>query len=374
MAEGSDDKDSRTLEASAHKLRQAREKGQVPISREIGQLVSNLMMIAGLVFVINRDVAGAALALSDLFEAPILMAIGEGSAGMGDLLRFAMLCVLPSAVMVAKILLLFLVGGVISGLLQGPFVVASERIKIKGNKISPMSGIKRLLGKENLVEFLKNLVKLSLLCSLTIYLVWGRLWEMLPGALTLPDRAVAILADDALMLLFWVALVMVPVALFDLFWKRHRHAVDQRMSLKDMRDEHRSQEGDPMLKQKRMQIARARLRRPLAQSVPEAALILTNPTHYAVALRYTRGVDVAPVCVAKGTDIVAAKIREIGHAHDIPVLENRALARALYASVEIDEMIPEEHWPLVADLIGYVISLKNNVHRPAPLDTVLRDD
>lgn len=369
-----DDQDSRTLEASAHKLQQARNKGEVPISREIGQLLANLAMIAALMLVLRRDIGPAAAAMSDLFLAPHLFQIGQGSAGISDLIGFAGHALLPALYLLIKVLALFLLAGLISGLLQGPFVLTAERIQPKLSKLSPLAGLKRLFGKDNLIEFSKNLLKLVLVGSLAIYFVWERLAEMLPGALALPEATALIIGQDALVILFAFTLFAVPIALFDLFWKRHRHAVKQRMSHKEQRDEHRMQEGDPLLKQRRMQIARSRLQRPLAQSVPEAALILTNPTHYAVALRYTRGVDAVPVCVAKGTDQVAARIRALAQEHDIPILENRALARALFASVEIDEPIPEEHWPLVADLVGYVIALKGKIHRAAPPDTMLRDE
>lgn len=374
MAEEQDDKDSRTLEASETKLRRAREKGQVPISREIGQLLASLAMIGVVMLVLWRDTAPAALALGDLFLAPQMPEAGEGVAGIGDLGQMVQDSLMPATVLLAKILAIFFVAGLAAGALQGPFVLTSERIRPKPDKLSPIAGLKRIFGKDNLVEFTKNLAKLALIGSVAIYFVWERLAEMLPGGLALPGATTQIIGQDALVILVAFTVFAIPIGILDLFWKRFSFAANQRMSHKEQRDEYRQQEGDPMLKQRRQQIARSRIRRPLTVSVPEAVLILTNPTHYAVALRYTRGVDLAPVCVAKGTDEVAARIREIAAEHEIPILENRALARSLFASVEVDEAIPEEHWPLVADLVGYVISLKSRIHRPAPPDTMLRQD
>ncbi|MGK7757029.1 EscU/YscU/HrcU family type III secretion system export apparatus switch protein [Marinovum sp. B10] len=175
------------------------------------------------------------------------------------------------------------------------------------------------------------------------------------------------------MLLYTLALVAV-IAAADIMWKRFDHRRKQRMSMKEVRDEHKETEGDPLIRAKRMGLRRERARQRLASAVPRATVILTNPTHYAVALKYESGKDLAPVCLAKGTDLIAARIRSLATEAEIPIVENRPLARALHDVAEIDREIPVEHWEAVAAIIGYVMDLKSDKHRAPPAGSQLRQD
>ena len=168
------------------------------------------------------------------------------------------------------------------------------------------------------------------------------------------------------------AILLVPIAIADIMWRRFDWRKRQRMSQKDLQDEIKESEGSPEIRSKR-----ARRRRELSQQrtiavVPIADVILTNPTHYSVALKYDPASDMAPVCIAKGADLVALRIREIGFEHDIPIIENKPLARLLYDTVEIDQVVPVEHWEIVAEIISFVFDLKNNKPRKAPEGSVLR--
>jgi flagellar biosynthetic protein FlhB len=196
----------------------------------------------------------------------------------------------------------------------------------------------------------------------------------MPGTVVFPEQIMPMLQTQVILTLSWVCGLMIPIVIADYMWKRHSYNKKQKMSMKELKDEHKDSEGDPQVKGKRQQIRRERAQQAIAMSVPKATLILTNPTHYSVALRYERGVDMAPTCVAKGTDLMAARIRKIAHEHEIPVIESRALARALYATVEVDQVIPEAHWPAVAELVGFVMDLKNNVKRKLPVEASLRKD
>lgn len=371
---GEEDKDSKTHEASEQKIRKAREKGDVPISKEVGHVLAlvSFSFVAALIF--GRALPGLADALGQLFLAPQLDVIGDGMDGVSDLLMLMGAPLIQAGKFFALCLSVMAAGALVAAMLQGPFVVSTERIMPKWNKLSPLKGIKKIFGKDNLVEFGKNLVKLCLIVILSLWIVWGRLDGMLPGGQALPESIPGLLRHDALRILMAICLITIPIAVFDNIWKRMSFAKKQRMSQKELKDEHKQSEGDPMVKAKRMQLARRRIARPIRQAVPEATIIITNPTHFAVALRYVRGVDIAPVCVAKGTDLAAARIRAIAHEHEIPVMENRPLARALFAGAELDQPIPEEHWPLVADLIGYIMALRQRIRRPLPPDTVMRED
>jgi flagellar biosynthetic protein FlhB len=144
------------------------------------------------------------------------------------------------------------------------------------------------------------------------------------------------------------------------------------MTMQEVRDEHKDSEGDPQIRAKREGLRRARAKRRLAAAVPRATVVLTNPTHYAVALKYEQGVDAAPVCLAKGTDLIAAQIRRIAREHDIPIVENKPLARALHDMTEVDAQIPVAHWQAVAEIIAFVIDLRRNVRRDPPRGSALR--
>ena len=158
----------------------------------------------------------------------------------------------------------------------------------------------------------------------------------------------------------------------DVIWKRSQWYKKQRMTKREVTDEHKDTEGDPHIKAKRAAIRRQRSKQRIATAVPTATVVLTNPTHYAVALRFEMGRDNGPVCVAKGTDLIAAQIRKIAREAEVPILENRPLARALHASVEVDETVPTEHWRAVAEIIGYVLSVRRSLSVSPPTGTRVR--
>ncbi|TMV54330.1 flagellar biosynthesis protein FlhB, partial [Thioclava sp. BHET1] len=251
-------------------------------------------------------------------------------------------------------------------------VVAVERIKPKLSKLSPIGGFKRIFGPGNLVEFAKSMVKVLIIGGFAIWFARAAVVDIWQGTGFLPESLPQYIRHFAGLLLIATCAFLLPVALGDVIWKRISWMRKQRMSLKEIRDEHKEQEGDPKIKGRRLQMARARARKRMAQAVPKATVILTNPTHYAVALRYEQGVDHAPVCLAKGTDLMARRIREIAAEHNIPVVENRPLARALHAAVEIDETVPVEHWQAVAEIVGYVFDLRRNIRRKPPKGSELR--
>jgi flagellar biosynthetic protein FlhB len=167
---------------------------------------------------------------------------------------------------------------------------------------------------------------------------------------------------------------LVPVAIIDILWQRFDWRRKQMMSIKEIRDEMKESEGDPLIKGKRAALRRQRAQQRIATAVPTADVILTNPTHYAVALKYEMGEDVAPICVAKGTDLMARQIRLIAHDNEVPILENKPLARTLYDVVEVDDAVPVEHWEVVAEIISFVMALKNDPNRQPPDGSTLRDD
>lgn len=366
------DQDAKSEQASEQKLRKAREKGDVPVSREAGQMLAFggmlvLAMLAG-----NGGMTGAVQSMGGLFSTATQVEAGGGLAGMGDLAAPVLQALAPVGILAGSALGVLLVAALLAGALQGPFVVSAERIMPKARHLSPAAGLKRIAGTDHLVDFAKSLLKLCVIGAAGLSVVWSLIGLLMPNGAVEPEWLPAMLGEGAVRMLSLVLTFVVPVAMFDVVWKRIRHLRKQRMTLQEVRDEYKESEGDPHIAGKRAQIRRQRARQRISKSVPTATLVVTNPTHYAVALRYERGIDAAPVCVAKGTDRMAARIRAIAHENAIPVIESPVLARALHAAAELDRPIPEAHWQAVARLVTFVFDLRKRIRRKPPEGARLR--
>lgn len=365
------DQDAKSEQASERKLRKAREKGDVPVSREVAHLLGfgALLVLAYLGAAPGLLLATASM--GSLFGSAGQVELGSDMSGLRDLVP-SLLTLVPIGLFTAIALGILMFGSVLVGLLQGPFVVSQERIQPKLNRLSLAKGVKRIFSADHLVDFLKSIFKLCVIGGVGVSIVWTLIGKLLPGTEVEPEWLPGLFQDGATKMLGLITLLMVPVAVLDLVWKRIRHLRKQRMTLQEVRDEYKEAEGDPHVAAKRAQIRRQQSRQRILQSVPTATLVVTNPTHFAVALRYQRGVDTAPVCVAKGTDRIAARIRKIAHDNAIPVIESPVLARALHAAAEVDQPIPEAHWQAVARLVSYVMDLRRRIRRKPPEGARLR--
>lgn len=358
----SEDKDSKTEEGSERKLAKARAEGNTWSSREGGHLLAYLAGFVICALVLPLYAPSALMQLGAVFSTAgqvQLDEIGGLRRVMGQIAGLAGLVLLPAFAVLFAAALLSAVSG-------GPLVVALKRVQPKPSKLNPLSGLKRIFGVQNIVEFLKSLGKLVLLAAASLWSLKAALDQILPGALVLPHSLLPMIGTSAQQILLYAVLILLPFVIFDIFWKRFQWLKSQRMSKQDQKEESKDTDGDPHIRAKRQEMRMRARRRPHQQTVPEATLVITNPTHYAIALRYERGLDAAPVCLAKGTDLMARQIREIAFAHDIAVIESPPLARALYASTEEDQMIPEDHWAAVAELVGYVLDLRRRIRRPLP--------
>jgi flagellar biosynthetic protein FlhB len=257
------------------------------------------------------------------------------------------------------LLMLAALGG---NLIQHKLVWSLESLAPKLSKISPAAGFKRLFSTQALANFAKGLVKLVLIGAVLTALMWPERDRIM--ALERTDLAAVLPLAQSLTLKLMGAVVamMAVVALGDYLFQYRQWYERQKMSLRELKEEFRQSEGDPVIRGKMKQVRQTRMRRRMIANVPKAAVIITNPTHYSVALQYERGME-APVCVAKGVDAVALKIREVAGEHSIPIVENPPLARALHATVEVDQAIPIEHYKAVAEVIGYVMRLRRSVAR-----------
>ncbi len=350
MAEGDDSE--RTEEPSQKKLDDAHKRGEVAKSQELVSWFS----LAGVTLIILVFADGTAGRIKNSFGS-YLAQVGRVPSDGGQLRDAIFHLVLAAGGAIAFPLAVMAASGVIGSLVQHRLVFSAESLKPKFSKVSPLAGAKRLFSAQSLVNFAKGIAKLVMVATMMVLLLWPAR-DQLDRIVGLdPAELLGLVRVFVLKLLGAVLALMGLVAALDFAWQRYSFLKKQRMTQHELKEEYKQSEGDPMVKGRIRQIRAERMRRRMMAQVPEASVIVTNPTHYAVALKYDRSMP-APVCVAKGLDAVALKIREIADAHDIPIVENPPLARSLHASVEIDAMIDPEHYKAVAEIIGYVMQMK----------------
>jgi flagellar biosynthetic protein FlhB len=359
MADDRDDA-QKTEEPTQKRLAEAREKGDVAKSQEIVNWVTigaGTLVLLAFGGSMARDLAQV---MQPFLAAPHDIVIDPpGALKLTKSLTIAVLQVL------AVPFLLFMAAGVLGHLLQQPPAFTTERLKLKLEKLSPLAGFKRIFGAQALLNLAKGLTKLVIVGAVAFGVLWPERDAV--GGLVSLDPALYLPAarDLSLKLLGAVLAVLALMALLDYVYQRYEHIKRLRMTRQEIRDEHRQLEGDPHVKGKIKQVRLERARRRMMARVPEATVVVTNPTHYAVALLYEQGKTEAPLCVAKGMNALALRIREVAEEHNVPIVEDPPLARALYASVELEEEIPPEHYKAVASVIGYVFRLKGITRNPA---------
>ena len=257
-------------------------------------------------------------------------------------------------------LLMLALAAIAGNMLQHRLVWSAEQLKPALSKISPLAGAKRLFSKIALVNFVKGLAKLALVGTLMVWVMWPERHRLEALVMTDVGGVLALTWALGVKLLGAVVAVLALIAALDYLFQYRQWYQRQKMSVRELKEEFKHTEGDPAVKGKIRQIRQQRMRKRMMAAVPKASVVITNPTHYAVALQYDRGMN-APVCVAKGIDNIAIKIRETAMQHRIPVVENPPLARALHATVEIDAEIAPDHYKAVAEVIGYVMRLRRTM-------------
>ena len=297
---------------------------------------------------------GLGRALVGFIERPHTLRL-DGGSGLQGMMGTTLGAV---ALALAAPMVVLLLAALLASLIQNGFVLSHEQIKPKLEKLSLAKGFKRLFSLRALSEFAKGLAKLAIVGSVVAVLLW-------PERDTIPSLAgieviafLGLVKDLALRVLIGVLAVMTVIAGLDFLFQRYQHMKQLRMSKQDLKDEFKQTEGDPMIKARLRQIRGERARQRMMAAVPEADVVVTNPTHFAVALRYRPGEDSAPRLTAKGVDSLALRMRALAEEHKVPVLANPPLARALHKGVELDQQVPVEHYKAVAEIIGYVMRLK----------------
>jgi flagellar biosynthesis protein FlhB len=351
MSDEKDD-DDKTEEPTLRKLEKAIEQGDVARSTEIG----TFFVLSGFTLAILIS-SGPALRDTAFGLRGFLMNAHQVSSDGAGFTSIAAQGVMAGFVAVAAPLGIVLAAALIGGLIQHRPLWTFEPLTPKFSRISPMQGAKRVFGKEAWVNFFKGLTKMTIVGVVVSLVLWGER-DRLDG---LARMDVAALFPQILgltiKLMGGVLAIYAFVAIGDFVYQKFSWYKRQRMTLQEVKDEHKETDGNPEIKAKIRQLRAKQARRRMMANVPKATVIITNPTHYAVALQYESGMA-APICLGKGVDAVALKIREVAAAHDIPIIENPPLARALYATVELDEEIPDDHYQAVAEVIGYVLRLK----------------
>ncbi|MHA1600559.1 MAG: flagellar biosynthesis protein FlhB [Alphaproteobacteria bacterium] len=358
MADDNQDESQKTEEPTQRRLEQAREKGQVAKSQEINHWFM-ILAIAIILGVFGESfVDGIAQSLYPFIERPhdIRLDSGQLRAVLADVgWRLAMAVLIPVVLMV--MLALF------SGLSQNGLLISFESIKPKLEKLSLQKGLKRLFSTRSVVDFLKGVAKISIVAAVVIVLLWPE-WRILPNLTSFEARELLDLMQAlAMRVLIGVLAVMTIIAALDFLYQKQQHNKELRMSRQDVKEEFKQTEGDPMIKARLRQIRTERARKRMMAAVPEADVVVTNPTHFAVALKYDPDRMQAPVLVAKGADLVAQRIREVAKENDVPIVENPPLSRALFNGVDLDQEVPAEHYKAVAEIIGYIMRLKGKSPR-----------
>ncbi|WUR12423.1 flagellar biosynthesis protein FlhB [[Empedobacter] haloabium] len=352
MAEQDSD---RSEQATPHKLEEARKQGSVARSMDI----TSLAMLAALVLVIKAN-AWEALRLTVQLQHRILGKIGHGdwtvasaAAWMGDLL-LALLTIL------APLLLALVVVAVLVNLAQTGPIFSFHPIKPDINRLNPVTGFKRVFSMRTLFEAFKSCIKLAILTTV----VYFALRELVPGLVGLPGTEakayLRVLVGLCAALLVKLLFTHLVIALLDLGFVRWEFAKRMRMSKRDVKDEHKNREGDPRIRSRIRELRQQMLKRSKAVSkVPDADVLITNPTHLAVALSYRHGTSGAPQVVAKGAGDLARKMREVAARHQIPVVQNRPLARTLFREVDFDGYVPEKLYPQIAKIMVWVYAMRD---------------
>jgi flagellar biosynthetic protein FlhB len=350
------DSASKTEEPSSRKLQQARDKGEVVKTPDLAALAS--LSGAAAVLALGGGWLSRNLmqTMTPFLASPDSMSLDNN--GGVQIMRAAVMAAAP---VMGAVILTGCAAGVAGNLIQTGFMFSPERLSFDFSKLSLASGFKRIFGLDGFVQFLKSLVKVTLTGLLAWWVLTPHMAQLEGLASMDPVTLMVFSADVLRRLVFAVAAFLLVIAGADWFWQRQRFMKRMRMTKEELKEDFKQSEGDPHIKARQKQLRNERARRRMIQAVPEATVVVMNPTHYAVALKYDTNEAPAPLCVAKGMDSLALKIRAVAEAHGVPVIEDPPLARALYATVDVDEVIPPAHYEAVAKIIGFILSAGRKV-------------
>jgi flagellar biosynthesis protein FlhB len=358
MAESAD-KDSKTEAPTQKRYSEAADKGNVPFSREITVFASTLGIYVYFVFFLPSGVAQLWDTLRGVFEKPEQWRFETGT----DIVALFGRVFWESAAIVTPAFILMATFGIAASILQNLPTPVLERIAPKFSRLNPAAGFGRLFGLPGMVEFGKSLIKILVVGMVVGLSLRSEYFKSLDAMYADPDFLLKRLSTDVRTILVIILFAAAIIAIADYFWTHHHWYEELKMTKEEIKEERKQTDGDPMVKQRQRSFARDLARKRMINSVPRATLVIANPTHYAVALRYVRNEDAAPVVVAKGTDLIALKIRQVAEENGVPVFEDPPLARSMFAQVSVDSVIPPVFYKAVAELIQRIYASKNKARR-----------
>jgi flagellar biosynthesis protein FlhB len=346
----------RTERATPKKRQDAKQKGQVAKSQDINTAIGLLAVFMFLSF--GTSLMGNHLfgILRHSFQDYMQMDLTENNAH-----KIMVEVIKECAYILGPILLVALIAGVVSNFAQVGFLFSTESIQPKLEKLDPIKGFKRIFSLRSVIELLKSILKIVFVGTVTFIVLWRRIDEVLGLAFKTVGDSMKTVASLTLQMGFAASIALLFLAILDYLYQRFDYEKNLRMSKQDIKDEYKNSEGDPLIKSKIKQRQREMAMRRMMQEVPKADVIITNPTHYAICLKYDENQREAPFVIAKGVDLIAQKIKMIANEHEITMIENRPLARSLYDQAEIGDTIPEEFFKAVAEILAYVYRIKNKI-------------
>ena len=356
------DKEGKTEEATEKKIRDAIEKGSVPFSKELSAFAALL----GFVIVTSFFIVGSAIALVSSLKGFIDDPGRWPLENTADAVQLFGAVNLDAAQFLLPAVIILAIAGLASSLFQNPPQIVFDRIQPQLSRLSLSAGWRRIFGLQGWVEFLKGSFKLSALAVLAYLLARAARFDVFNSMFMAPNALPELMRTMATRLFLAVLVAIVLLVVADLVWSRFFWRRELRMTRQEVKDEQKQAEGDPIIKGRLRSLARDRARKRMIARVPQATVVIANPTHYAIALRYVRTENRAPLVVAKGLDLIALNIRAVAEKHGIPVVEDKVLARSLYDKVEVDQLIPPEFYRAVANVILYIMSRGRPLQGIAP--------
>lgn len=359
MSEDQKDPSQKTEEPTSRKLEKAREEGDVVTSRETITFLLFTFFTISLYFGMPLIMKSATKMLAPYTYSIHDMHIDAFSIKnlyTRSIIIFAVIGAIPILSVITAIILGYWIQ-------RGGFIFSTKALKFDLNRISPLTGFGKLFSMRSIVELIKNILKISLVGFAIFIVIIPEIQSLTELYFHSWSGILKLLSNIILKMFITVSIIMALLALFDYLYQRHTYMQKMRMTKQEVKDEMKQSEGDQEIKAKMKSIRIQRMKRRMLAAVPKATVVITNPTHYAVALFYLPESMKAPQVVAKGQDHLALKIREVAKENSVPIVENKALARTLFESVELDDIIPYEHYKAVADVIAYIMKMRPTLYR-----------
>ncbi|MDG5788174.1 flagellar biosynthesis protein FlhB [Evansella sp. AB-P1] len=346
----------KTEKATPKKRKESRQKGQVAKSTDVNTAFILLFVFLSFWFFGRFSVEQLFSIAQFTFQEYMLIDLTENNV-QSMFIEYSF----QAALVVAPFMFIAMIAGVFSNYLQVGILFAPEAIKMKLEKLDPIKGAKRIFSIRALVEFLKSMLKITLVGIVTFSIIWIFLDDILKLSLYSIGEGVRLIGNLTVIMGLAVAILLIFLSVFDYLYQKYDHEKNIKMSKQDVKDEYKKTEGDPLIKSKIKEKQRQMAMSRMMAEVPKADVVITNPTHYAVALKYDGNQMDAPIIVAKGVDFIALKVINIAKNNDVITVENRPLARALYSQAEIGDAVPEDLFKAVAEVLAYVYRIQKKL-------------